>query len=159
MLAGAWTAARQPDGLPRPRYRLQAALGPAYLLGSRSGQPRGNALVQASLISIVDDDLSVRKRPRAFWSRMATPPRRLLRRRSFCSLHSSRDTTCLVTDVRMPGVSGIDLQGRLIDAGHRIPTIFMTAHGEEHMREAALKRGAFAFLTKPVSVDRLIYLP
>ena len=56
----------------------------------------------------------------------------------------------------MPGVSGIELQDRLIRAGHRIPTIVMTAHGDEHVREAALKRGALAFLTKPVNVEHFI---
>src|SRR5262245_36777627 len=66
------------------------------------------------------------------------------------------DTTCLVTDVRMPGISGIDLQERLIHAGHRFPTIVMTGHVDEHVREAALKWGALAFLTKPVNAERLI---
>jgi FixJ family two-component response regulator len=66
------------------------------------------------------------------------------------------DTTCLLTDVRMPGVSGIDLQERLICADHHIPTIVMTAHADEHVREAALKRGALAFLSKPVNAERLI---
>jgi FixJ family two-component response regulator len=66
------------------------------------------------------------------------------------------DTTCLVTDVRMPGVSGLDLQERLLGAAPQIPTIVMTAHVDDHVREAALKRGARAFLSKPVNADRLI---
>jgi len=56
----------------------------------------------------------------------------------------------------MPGVNGVDLQRRLINAGHRIPTIFMTAYPEEHLRAAALDGGALAFLTKPVNEERLI---
>jgi FixJ family two-component response regulator len=56
----------------------------------------------------------------------------------------------------MPGVSGIDLQQRLFHVGCRIPTIFMTAHADEHIRIAALKSGALGFLTKPISEERLL---
>jgi FixJ family two-component response regulator len=65
-------------------------------------------------------------------------------------------TSCLVTDVRMAGLNGVELQRRLNDAGRRIPTIFMTAYPEEHMRQAAMKGGALGFLSKPVSEERLI---
>jgi len=65
-------------------------------------------------------------------------------------------TSCLVTDVRMTGLSGIDLFRRLLNIGHRIPTIFMTAHPEDHVRVTALKMGARCFLTKPVREESFI---
>jgi len=67
------------------------------------------------------------------------------------------DTSCLITDVRMPGISGIDLQDRLIADGHCIPIIFITAHFDDHFRQRAMKAGAVAFLVKPVDTDQLIY--
>jgi FixJ family two-component response regulator len=113
-------------------------------------------LAQISLISIIDDDLSVLEATTSLLESYGYATAAFASAQEFLQSPQLSDTTCLVTDVRMPGVSGIDLQDRLIGAGHRIPTIVMTAHGDEHVREAALKRGAFAFLTKPVSVDRLI---
>jgi DNA-binding response OmpR family regulator len=62
----------------------------------------------------------------------------------------------LITDVQMPGLSGVELQSRLIAQGNRMPTIFVTASTEEKTRARALKAGAIGFLTKPFNVDRLI---
>ena len=66
------------------------------------------------------------------------------------------DTSCLITDVRMPGMSGIDLQDRLIADGYYIPIIFITAHFDDHLRQRAMRAGAVAFLVKPVDADQLI---
>jgi FixJ family two-component response regulator len=66
------------------------------------------------------------------------------------------DTECLVTDVRMPGMSGVDLQSRLIANGNRTPIIFVTANPDERTQERALGAGALGFLTKPFSVESLI---
>lgn len=65
-------------------------------------------------------------------------------------------TSCLVTDVRMTGLSGIELYRHLLSVGYRIPTIFVTAHPEAHVRTAALDLGARCFLTKPVREESLI---
>lgn len=65
-------------------------------------------------------------------------------------------TSCLVTDVRMTGLSGIELYRHLLSVGYRIPTIFVTAHPEPHVRTAALDLGARCFLTKPVKEESLI---
>ena len=59
------------------------------------------------------------------------------------------DTSCLITDVRMPGMSGVDLQSHLIAQGKRVPVIFITAFPEESVRARALDAGAVCFLTKP----------
>ena len=67
-----------------------------------------------------------------------------------------RDTACLITDVQMPGMSGVDLQNHLMANGHCTPVIFVTAYPEESVRERALDAGAFGFLGKPFSEDSLI---
>ena len=66
------------------------------------------------------------------------------------------DTSCLITDVQMPGLNGIDLQDRLIARGHRIPIIFITGYPGDGVRERAMKVGAVGFLKKPISRDHLI---
>jgi FixJ family two-component response regulator len=96
------------------------------------------------LVSIVDDDNAVRE---------ATSDASA---EEFLLSGQLEDTVCLVTDLRMPGASGIELQQRLIDAGHHIPTIVVTAHPEEAMRSAAMEAGALALLAKPLSEQHLL---
>ena len=66
------------------------------------------------------------------------------------------DTSCLITDVQMPGLSGIDLQDQLIARGHCIPIIFMTGYPDDNVRARAMKAGAVGFLNKPLDPDHLI---
>ena len=66
------------------------------------------------------------------------------------------DISCLITDLQMPGLSGLDLQDLLIARGHRFPIIFITGFPDENVRARAMKAGAVAFLTKPVNVDQLL---
>ncbi|MGV6871847.1 response regulator transcription factor [Pseudochelatococcus sp. B33] len=66
------------------------------------------------------------------------------------------DTACLITDVQMPGMGGIELQAALLRQGHRKPIIFITAFPEAHLREEVLARGAVAFLSKPFEVSELL---
>jgi FixJ family two-component response regulator len=113
-------------------------------------------LAKNSLVSIIDDDLSVREATTSLLESHGYLTATFASAEEFLGSERLQDTSCLVTDVRMPGVNGVDLQRRLIDAGHRIPTIFMTAYPEEHLRAAALDGGALAFLSKPVSEERLI---
>jgi FixJ family two-component response regulator len=74
----------------------------------------------------------------------------------FLKSEQVHDTSCLITDVQMPGLSGIDLQERLIARGHRIPIIFMTAYPNDNVRARAMKAGAVCFLNKPFSEDHFI---
>ena len=67
-----------------------------------------------------------------------------------------RDCACVITDLHMRGMSGADLQGRLIADGYRTPIIFMTGHFEEKARARALDAGAFGFLRKPFADENLI---
>ena len=66
------------------------------------------------------------------------------------------DTVCLISDVQMPGMSGIELQNRLLAQGYRLPIIFITAYPESSMREQALASGALGFLNKPFGEDQLL---
>jgi FixJ family two-component response regulator len=65
-------------------------------------------------------------------------------------------TSCVISDVQMPGLSGVELQSRLIAQGSQMPMIFVTACTEENTRARALKAGAIGFLTKPFNAKRLI---
>ena len=67
-----------------------------------------------------------------------------------------RDTACLITDVHLPGMSGVELQSRLIVEGHHIPIIFITAFSDEAIRARVLKSGAIAYLSKPLQEQSLI---
>jgi len=71
------------------------------------------------------------------------------------SLHR-HPTACLILDVRLPGMSGVELQRRLVEADSRVPIIFVTAHGDGVIRDLVMKAGAAAFLNKPVRSDRLL---
>jgi FixJ family two-component response regulator len=66
------------------------------------------------------------------------------------------ETSCLITDVQMPGMNGIALQSRLIADGCRVPIIFISANSAETLRDRALDAGAVAFLVKPFDGDRLV---
>ena len=66
------------------------------------------------------------------------------------------DTSCLISDVQMPGLSGLELQSHLIAEGHPMPMIFITAFPEARVRTQALEAGAFGFLSKPFDEENLI---
>ena len=67
-----------------------------------------------------------------------------------------RETGCLITDIRMPGMSGLELQRTLNARGLLIPTIFITAHGDAEMRLQAMRAGALEFLAKPFNDEALL---
>ena len=113
-------------------------------------------LAGAPTVFIVDDDASVRV------SIQDLPESLGLRSQSFGTaeefLRSKRPDgpSCLVLDVRLPGVNGLDFQGRLLDAGFQIPIIFITGHGDIPMTVKAMKSGALEFLTKPFQERDLV---
>jgi FixJ family two-component response regulator len=65
------------------------------------------------------------------------------------------ETACLITDLQMPGMTGVELHRHLVDAGFRIPTILVTAYPDETTRDRALKDGVICYLSKPVDDDHL----
>jgi FixJ family two-component response regulator len=112
--------------------------------------------VEAALVSIVDDDDSVRKSlGRLFKSagfRVETFPSA----EDFLKFGSQLETACLILDLRLTGMSGLDLQRQLAGESTRIPIIFVSAHNEEEARAQALQGGAVAFLGKPVNDKTLL---
>jgi len=106
------------------------------------------------MLSIVDDDESVRESTRALVSSLGYAARTFPSAEEF--LRSNLDeTSCLILDVQMKDLSGIELQERLISADRPIPIIFITAVLDEQIRNQALKAGAIDILSKPFSEDRL----
>jgi FixJ family two-component response regulator len=74
---------------------------------------------------------------------------------SFLASPLLAETACLVADVQMPGMTGVELHKHLVDAGHRIPTILVTAYPDELNRSRALRDGVVCYLSKPVDDERL----
>lgn len=108
------------------------------------------------MISIVDDDHSVREATRSLLRAHGYAAATFASAEEFLQSDRVGDTTCLITDVRMTGLSGVELQRRLVDTGHRIPIIFMSAFSEERTRVAAFEGGARGFLSKPFSEESLM---
>ena len=109
------------------------------------------------LVSIVDDDVSVRRSTRRLLLSSG------LRAEAFASaedfLQSGRvaETACLLLDVRMPGIDGLELQRRLSETDRIIPIIFLSARASEEEERRALRAGAANFLRKPVSKEALLH--
>jgi FixJ family two-component response regulator len=108
------------------------------------------------LISIVDDDEPIREAINELIRSLGYHSVKFASAEEFLSSDRLTDTSCLITDVRMPGLSGIDLQCRLISQGHTMPIIFITAHADERTRSRALSSGAIGFLGKPFNEGCLI---
>lgn len=126
------------------------------MLVGGSGVPRRQYLFERSLISIVDDD-------RSFGDSM----RRLLRSldyavvvfpsgAQFLASPQLAGTACLVADIHMPDMTGVELFEHLIEHGHAIPTILVTAYPDDRVRERMLNRGVECYLRKPLEEAALI---
>jgi FixJ family two-component response regulator len=101
------------------------------------------------VISIIDDDASVRAATDNLLRSLGYTVYTFVSAEEFLRSAHLNDTSCVIADVQMPGMSGVDLQARLLAEGHRVPFIFITAFPEETIRARALKAGALCFLTKP----------
>jgi FixJ family two-component response regulator len=108
------------------------------------------------LVAIVDDDDSVRSALQGLMKAVGLPARAFASAEAFLESGEQQDTGCLIADIRMPGMSGLELQATLNAKNHRIPIIFITAHGDEKMRMQALRAGAVEFVAKPFDDDALI---
>src|SRR5215208_2335888 len=111
---------------------------------------------KAKLVAIVDDDESVRIALQGLMKAVVITAKVYPSAEAFLSSGAPRNTSCLIADIRMPGMSGLELQAKLNSDGIRIPTIFITAHGDTRMRMQAMRAGAVEFLGKPFSDDVLI---
>src|SRR5438552_15295192 len=101
------------------------------------------------VVFIVDDDLSVRRSTERLIRAAGLKVQTFTSAREFLAGPRPEGPACLVLDVRMPGLSGMDLQRELAQSGIHIPIIFITAHGDIPMSVRAMKAGAVEFLTKP----------
>jgi FixJ family two-component response regulator len=108
------------------------------------------------MVFVVDDDASVRKSLSRVISEAGYRVQAFASPREFLARGPEPGPSCLVLDVRMPGVSGFELQQTLTSAVHEIPIIFITGHGDIPMSVKAMKAGAVDFLTKPFSGKELL---
>jgi FixJ family two-component response regulator len=108
------------------------------------------------VISIVDDDASVRAATDNLLRSLGYTVNTFVSAEEFLRSTHLNDTSCVIADVQMPGMSGVDLQAWLLAQGYRVPFIFITAFPEETIRARALKAGAICFLTKPFDRRTLI---
>src|SRR5215813_2279572 len=107
------------------------------------------------MISIIDDDPSVREATDGLMRLLGYRAETFASAEDFLRSDRLNDSSCLITDVQMPGLSGIELQTALIARGNETPMIFLTAFPEEHIRKRALDAGAIGFLSKPFDEQRL----
>ena len=108
------------------------------------------------LISIVDDDASVRKSLCGLVRSVGFAAEAFASAEGFLATGNVRDTHCLILDVRMPGMGGLELQRRLVAEGCAVPVVFITAHGDAASRAQALEAGAVEYLLKPFSEEALL---
>jgi FixJ family two-component response regulator len=108
------------------------------------------------LISIVDDDESVREAIKGLTRSMGYRAEVFASAEDFLSSGHLNETACLILDVRMGGMSGLELQSQLTAFSCQVPIIFISAHSNRGARGRALEAGAVAFLTKPFSDDALL---
>jgi len=104
---------------------------------------------KTKLVAIVDDDDSMRGALHGLLKAVGLPAIAFASAEEFLKSGQQYQTACLIADIRMPGMSGLELQAQLNADRCRIPTIFITAHGDAKMRMQALREGAVEFLSKP----------
>ena len=113
-------------------------------------------MAEAPVISIIDDDASVRTATARLLRLMGFSAHTFASAKEFLSSPQLSETSCIITDVQMPGMSGVELQEYLIAHDHSMPVIFVTAFPHERIREQAMKARALCFLSKPFDEARLL---
>lgn len=108
------------------------------------------------MIAIVDDDDLMRSALQGLLKSAGLPARTFESAEEFLNSGQHTQAACLIADIRMPGMSGLELQAKLKAEHCRMPIIFITAHGDEKMRMQALRAGAVEFLAKPFDDEALL---
>jgi FixJ family two-component response regulator len=109
-----------------------------------------------SLVFVIDDDASVRDSLKSLFESVGLQVQLFDSADAFLQSQRPNVTCCLVLDVRLPGLSGIEFQAELAKAGTELPIIFLTGHGDIPMTVQAMKAGAVEFLTKPCRDQELL---
>jgi FixJ family two-component response regulator len=108
------------------------------------------------MIAIVDDYDAVREATERLVRSIGYNVSTFASAEEFLKSKQFSNTSCIITDLQMPGLSGLDLQDQLIARDHRIPIILITGYPDENVQARAMKAGAVAFLSKPVNPDHLL---
>jgi len=111
---------------------------------------------KTKLVAIVDDDDSMRSALQGLLQSAEFPSQSFASAEEFLQSGQQHQIACLIADIRMPGMSGLELQAQLNAERCRIPIIFITAHGDEKMRMQALRAGAVEFMAKPFDDGALL---
>jgi FixJ family two-component response regulator len=111
---------------------------------------------EIKMVAVIDDDELVRTALQELLRSVGLPARSFASAEEFLNSGQQQQTRCLIADICMPGMSGLELQAKLSVDHCKIPTIFITAHGDEKIRLQALRAGAVEFLTKPFDDEALI---
>jgi FixJ family two-component response regulator len=125
-------------------------------VGSRSPRQERIALSKLPLIAIVDDDASVRATTDSLVRSLGYVVNTFASAEEFLQSNRLDVLSCVIADVQMPGMSGVELQAHLLTQGYRVPFIFFTAFPDEQIRAQALRAGAICYLTKPFDGDSLV---
>jgi FixJ family two-component response regulator len=110
-------------------------------------------MTKRPLISIVEDDQPFRESMRRITMSLGYSVEAFPSAAAFLASPRLAETACLVADVQMPGMTGIELHRHIINAGYAMPTILMTAYQDEAVRRRGLKNGVVCYLSKPVDDD------
>jgi FixJ family two-component response regulator len=113
-------------------------------------------VAEVPVISIIDDDPSVRTATARLLRSMGFSVHAFASAQEFLASPQLHETSCVIADVQMPGMSGVELQEYLIAHDHGMPVIFITAFPHERVRERAMKGGAVCFLSKPFDEPQLL---
>ena len=117
---------------------------------------KGKKMPEDIVVSIVDDDASVRRSTRRLLRSSGFRAEAFASAEEFLDSKSAVETGCLILDLRMPGMNGLELQRRLSQNGNPVPIIFLSAQASEEDERSALRSGAVQFLRKPVSKEALL---
>jgi FixJ family two-component response regulator len=110
------------------------------------------------IVSIIDDDQGVRHAVQRLIRSRGFVTRAFASAEEFLQSPSRHETVCLITDIQMPGMTGMELHDFMLKQGPRLPVIFLTAFPDERIEKRALQAGALGFLTKPFDAKALISL-
>jgi FixJ family two-component response regulator len=112
--------------------------------------------ITGGLISVVDDDESIRRTTTFLIESFGFRAAAFESAENFLKSGQLHETSCLIVDVQMPGMNGLELQSELAAAGYDIPIVFVTAYDNKASRQQAMQAGAVAFLAKPFGDEQLL---